>query len=172
MLRGVTRRLLSLAFGLVVACGGAPPPAAEEPVAMPRAEDVERADTPPSLEPYAGHYALAGEAVQDGCGGEIVLVARELEVDARRRAVRVEVVDRDYEAHVEDDHLVATGRFDVRDGCPESTVYERFDLRHAAGGGLEGELLSTWLMWPSCMAVCTVRFTVRATPEAPAGPGP
>jgi hypothetical protein len=122
---------------------------------------------PPSIAPFAGNYSLSGEAAEDGCAGEIVLIARTLEIDAPARALRVDVVDHDYEAHIEEDHLVATGRFDVtaENACPESTVYERWELeRGREGGGLEGSLYSTWLMWPSCMSVCTVRFAVRAEP--------
>lgn len=120
---------------------------------------------PPSLAPWAGRYQLSGQTVEDGCGGEIVLRAAAIEVDAAARALRADIVERDYTATVEDDHLVATGRFDVTNGCPESTVFERWDLARAGDGALEGELRSTWLIWPSCMRVCTVRFAVRAEPQ-------
>lgn len=144
---------------LLTACG----PAAAPPAVAP-AIAVEARVQPPSLAPFAGRYRLSGRAIDEGCGGEIELAANEIEIEADTRALHADVVERDYRADVEGDRLVADGRFDVERGCPESTVYERWELARAPDGALEGELLSTWLIWPSCMDVCTVRFSVRADP--------
>lgn len=168
MMSAVIRTWASGLFAIVVcACGGTPPAPADPTVAAQLAAEPRRPTPPPSIEPFAGNYSLEGEPVEDGCAGEIVLLAHGLEIDARQRTLRADVVDRDYEAHVEGDQLVATGRLDVREGqCPDATVYERWELRRVEGGGLDGSLYSTWLMWPSCMHVCTVRFSVRARPAS------
>lgn len=146
----------------LAACAGPPAPSVIEPAAHAPIELPAPPPAPPSLAPWAGRYHLSGAALEDECGGEVILAAGEIEIDAASRTLRADVVDREYDLEVEGEALVATGRFPVETQCPESTVYERWDLARAAGGGLEGELLSTWLIWPGCMRVCTVRFGVRA----------
>ena len=165
MIVALRHAVAALACCALAACAGTPAPTDSNPT--PRASIELRPappPAPPSLAPWAGRYSVTGAALEDDCGGEVILAAGEIEIDPTSRTLRADVVDREYDLEVEGDGLVATGRFPVESQCPESTVYERWELAGGVGGALEGELLSTWLTWPGCMRVCTVRFGVRAEP--------
>lgn len=156
------------ALALVSAsCAGAPGRQVAEPepsIALEPARPLPP-PAPPSLAPWAGRYALTGQVLEDGCHGAVLLAAGEIEIDAVARTLYADAVDREYDAALEGGALVATGRFPAATPCAESTLYERWELERAEGGALEGELASTWLMWPGCMRVCTIRFGVRGEPR-------
>lgn len=152
--------LLAFATG-ALGCGASEPYAsAIQPEPEPQPPALAAAPAP------AGTFALSGRPTGDGCDGEVVLAARNIRVDPERGSLHADVVDRTYSARWDGERLVAEGRFDVRSACPNSTVFERWELRPSENGGLQGELASTWLRAPGCMQACTIRFAVQAAPRA------
>jgi hypothetical protein len=168
----MTRTLsVALALAFLCACGGPSGVTTDTQQAVSQVlTEQPRPEPPRSIAPFAGSYALEGEPYVDGCNGEIQLLAHGLEIDANARSLRADVVDRPYEARMEGEQLVAEGRLDVPSSqCQNATVFERWELHRAQIVGLEGYLYSTWLIWPSCMRVCTVQFALRAQPQGGLG---
>jgi hypothetical protein len=129
---------------------------------------------PPAADPLAafvGRYHITGTARSDGCSGALYLAANMVDVGSTGH-LSANVVNREYDARVEGDRLIAEGSFPAQVGC-EGDLFERWTFRRSAGG-LEGELESEWPFPPNCATRCRVVFTIHATrAEAghDAGPG-
>ncbi len=117
------------------------------------------------FEAFAGDYTIGGAPVVDGCGGRIVLAARNIRVDPSTRTLYADVVDRTYEARIESGQLIAEGRFPARAACQSSTIFERWTLTQNAAGGLDGTLTSLWMLPPNCSHPCQISFVITTTPH-------
>lgn len=104
-------------------------------------------------------YRIIGRPETDGCGGRIVLAARNLRLGAD--TLFADVVDRTYRLGRHGDQLEAFGRFATPYSCPSTEIEERWELRQVDSDTLEGSLSSTWQLPPRCEA-CTITFRVRA----------
>lgn len=150
-----------LATCALVGCAGAKPeetttPTEPAPVATTAAPSM-------TLDAFAGDYAIEGSTIADTCDAHIVLAAQHVRIDAASRTVFADVVERTYPARLEAGVLVAEGRFTPQHACPQSTIYETWRLT-PTGGGLEGTLVSTWLIEPDCAHPCTLEVAIRARP--------
>jgi hypothetical protein len=150
----------------LVECGGvgdavrAPTTTVVVPVAPPSHEAVAPLEVADPLAEFVGPYRITGEARSDSCAGVIVLAANAIDVAATGH-LHANVVNRDYEARVEGERLVAEGRFPASTGC-DGDIFERWTFEPSAGG-LEGELESEWPLPPSCSSHCRVVFAIHAT---------
>jgi len=115
-----------------------------------------------ALARFEGRYRISRQLERDGCGGRIVGRAQTLVVDAERRIVHADRVERHYHARVEGDRLIAENRF-TETICPESTHFARWTLERMPDGSLDGTVESQWLL-PPCSSPCVVRFHIQATP--------
>ncbi len=161
--------LISL-FIIFVGCGGAstaPVTTAPVPVTSPEAVPTQEQVEPPApnpLEEFAGTYHITGGIESDGCGGRIHLAVENAAIDADQGTLFADVVDRTFQARVEDEQMIAEGRFE-RSSCPESTIFERWTMTRTAEG-IEGTLESLWLL-PPCDQTCLVVFHVNGSPSGP-----
>jgi hypothetical protein len=166
----------AIAIAAVAACGqGAPP--VQAPMATGSTVSLPAdAQAPPvaprepvSLASVAGQYSITGSMRSDTCGGAVYLAANAIEV-VSSGLLRANVVNRQYDAVVDGDRLVADGSFPARTGCDGDLVeHWTFDK---SPEGLDGELTSEWPLPPRC-ARCRVVFAIHASRvDAASGEGP
>jgi hypothetical protein len=115
---------------------------------------------PDPMEAFAGRYGIRGTAKTDGCGGAIVLGARNITI-ASPHELDADVVNRRYEANATQGTVVAEGEFPAST-CPGGRLRERWALARA-GSSLEGVLVSEWPVKDDCENVCRVVFSIQAT---------
>jgi hypothetical protein len=145
---------------LVVSCARRPPPTPIDPTAESALETQPAGD---SLGSYAGRYALEPSSAANECGDKLYLAAKNISISPP--TMHADVVDRTYNARLEQGVFVADGTFDFAGVCPGTRVFEKWTLQHGPAGTLVGNLESHWSLPPDCQRACVARFGITASPQ-------
>jgi len=149
-------RIALIVAAATTACGASTP--------KPDTERESRVAVPLESSVRSGRYAITGRTVTDHCEESLMLAAKEISIDVEAGTLRADVVQRNYELDVRSGELIATGRFDLLEGCGTHQYLEVWRLRPQGPETLEGQLTTYYRDSPSrdCARACKLVTAIDA----------